>query len=129
MAWFSTIPLLGTILDKLIPDKNKKLDRAIAEIDRDKAVMAEIEKGKNTKHFIVLEETRGNFLQRSWRPLLVYVFLLVLINNVLVVPAASYYFGVDLLILVFPENVPDFITYAITGYMGARTIEKLAEKA
>ena len=128
MAWFAAIPLVGKILDKIIPDKSKKLDKQIAEINRDESIQSEVERGKNQGGDVVLAESKGNFLQRSWRPMLAWIVIAVLINNTFLVPMGAYYLGVEVLPLSFPTEIPRFLEFAVLGYTGARTIEKLAGK-
>jgi hypothetical protein len=128
MGWISSIPIFGKIIDKIFPDKNKKLDKIIAELQKEQAMEVEKLKTEGITSYIVLEESKGNFLQRSWRPALMYIFIAVLFNNVLLVPTLGYYFDLRLIMLHFPENIPDFVTYAVTGYIGARTLEKLGMK-
>ena len=125
MSWFAAIPLIGTILDKLIPDKDKKVEKEIAEIEHD----TEIEVTEQSRVNVIAAESTGNWLQRSWRPLLIYVFIIVIVNNSILVPVFSFYFGITLLPLEFPKDIPDFVTYAVTGYMGMRSLEKLTNKA
>lgn len=127
MGWFSAVPIFGTIIDKIFPDKNKKIDKIIAELKKEQAIESEKLKTEGITSYVVLEESKGNFLQRSWRPLLMYIFIIVLFNNVLLVPILGYYFDLRVILLSFPENIPDFVTYAVTGYIGARTLEKMGK--
>jgi len=114
MSFFSFIPFIGSVLDKILPDRNKVIDQNIEE-----------EKSDQARTNIVLAESKGNVFQRSWRPLLIYIFIIVLINNVLFVPILGHYFGLDMLVLQFPEHIPNFVTFAVTGYIGARSLEKI----
>jgi len=124
MSWLSALPLVGNILDKILPSKDKKIDKQIAEMD----LSSSENEVKNTTSQIVKEESSGNFLQRSWRPLLMYIFIMILFNNSILVPIFSYYFNITLATLSYPNDLPVEMIYAVSGYMGFRTIEKVAGK-
>jgi len=124
MSWLSALPLVGNILDKILPSKDKKIDKQIAEMD----LSSSENEVKNTTSQIVKEESSGNFLQRSWRPLLMYIFIMILFNNSILVPIFSYYFNITLATLSYPNDLPVEMIYAVSGYMGFRTIEKVTGK-
>lgn len=127
MSWLSFIPILGPILNKILPDKNKELDREIAEITSEGNLEVEKAKNHSAPGEIIKGEVRGNFLQSSWRPLLMYIFIFIIFNNSLLVPIFDFYFSITLVELQFPQDLPQEIMWAISGYMGFRTVEKVTK--
>lgn len=127
MSWFAAIPILGDIIGKIVPDKNKKIDRDIAKINAEGFLEVEKARNQNAPGEIVKAEAQGNFLQSSWRPLLMYIFILIILNNSILVPVLGHYFNLELINLTFPTDLPPEIMWSISGYMGFRTVEKITK--
>jgi len=72
---------------------------------------------------VLLAELKGNWMQRSWRPLLMYVFILIIFNNFIVAPYVDAFAGTSVF-LEFPTFFWQIMTVSIGGYIGARTYEK-----
>ena len=68
---------------------------------------------------IILADSSGNWLQRSWRPILMLVVIIILINNTLLVS----YFGVAPVPI--SEQMWEFIKWSSGMTIGGRTTEKL----
>ena len=66
---------------------------------------------------LIATEASGNFLQRSWRPLTMLTFL------ILIVLAATQV--VNLSMLRVPKEMWDLLKIGIGGYIGGRTVEKV----
>ena len=116
----AVINLGGKVLDKFVADKDLaqklKAELAIAAMNGD---LKELE-GQIS---IITAEAQGNFLQRSWRPLIMIWFAVLL---------GLYWFGFapDYLIE-SPSTVDqlfDLLKIGIGGYIGGRTLEKVADK-
>jgi len=71
-----------------------------------------------TQAGIITTEAQGNFLQRTWRPLSMLTFL------VLIVLAALKL--VDLSMMNVPKEMWQLLTIGIGGYIGGRSLEKIA---
>lgn len=77
--------------------------------------MKEIEAAAN----IIVAEARGeSWLQRSWRPLLMCLFGLIVANNYLVVPL----FGTPAADI--PPDMWDLLKLGVGGYVVGRSVEK-----
>lgn len=63
---------------------------------------------------VVSSEAQGNWLQRSWRPITMLTFLVLVIFN---------QFG--LLIIPLAEDIWDLFKVGLGGYIGGRSLEKV----
>lgn len=72
---------------------------------------------------IIKTEAKGNWLQRSWRPIMMLVFLVLIVNQLLFVP---YLLQLGLLhdYPELPEQVWTLITAGSGGYIVGRSYEK-----
>ena len=72
---------------------------------------------------IILAEAKGNWLQRSWRPILMLSFGFIIIYTKFISQLSSH--------LVTPELEPEFwnlLDIGIGGYVIGRSAEKIADK-
>jgi len=109
--------IISKVIDKAVPDKKQA-----AEIKAQAAqqiLSMEHTELQGAIDIIKLEASGGSWLQTSWRPITMLSFLALLF---------LYWFGVA------PENLPestinklfDLLQIGIGGYIGGRTIEKIA---
>jgi len=89
------------------------------EIDPNKLIdtYIEIEKLKAT---VIEAEMSGNWLQRSWRPILMLSLVVIVINNYILFP----YFPETLTMLDLPDELWNLLTIGVGGYVAGRSIEK-----
>jgi hypothetical protein len=138
MLWFLKLlsPLLGhiagapvlEIIDKLVVDAGLKA-RLKAEIkgkclERDRLLIA-------ARQSVVLAEQQSeSWLTRSWRPLLMFLLMAFLLFFGLLVPFMELWLGHPLAIEPRLDRIPEpawnLLTLGLGGYVGARTIEKIA---
>ena len=79
----------------------------------------------NAQRDVLIAELQGkSWMQRNWRPSLMFVFMGVIVNQYVLVP----YFAWARIIEV-PAPMWGLMTLAIGGYVGGRTLEKLKDKA
>lgn len=68
-----------------------------------------------------------SWLQRNWRPILMLTIVLIVANNYLVAPYLRAMFGAGSVpVLELPERLWDLMTLGVGGYVGGRTVEKVA---
>lgn len=73
---------------------------------------------------VVVAEAKGSWLQRNWRPSLMFCFIGILANNYIIVPWLLA-FGIETVaILDFPGEFWGLLTVGVGGYIAGRTIEK-----
>jgi len=108
------------IIDKKVEDKNLK-EQLKSEIQK-LTIQQDIEE-ISLQAKVLLGEIHGNKLQRSWRPLLMYLILLILFNNYILFPYLSL-FTDKVKVLDFPTLFWYFLIVGIGGYIPSRTYEK-----
>jgi len=79
----------------------------------------------NARTKIVLEEMRGNWLQRSWRPVLMFVLMLLLINDYLIFPWYSQIVHGTFDTLEFPALFWYVILLTMVGSVGGEVSQAL----
>lgn len=76
---------------------------------------------------IIITEMQGNWLQRSWRPILMLTIVAIVFNNYLLSPYIQMIFGTSLQ-LELPARLWDLMTVGVGGYVIGRTVERSIEK-
>ena len=121
MKWLNK--LLGKETSNVIKASTSLIDEVVTSEEERSALKENLTKilsnsyarGLDAQASVINKEAEGNFLQRSWRPIIMLTF------------------GVVILIAVFTEThlgtVPDkfwnLLTIGIGGYIGGRSLEKL----
>ncbi len=75
---------------------------------------------------IILAESRGNLIQRSWRPILMLTVVAIVANNYIIVPYAVA-FGAPIPMLELPDKLWTLLTIGVGGYVVGRSGEKMVE--
>jgi len=109
----ATIDAVKTGIDKIFPDADAEAQRQIAELTT--LISARMESLKT--------ELSGNWLQRSWRPILMLSITLIVVNNYLIFPYFSL-FGIPATMLDFPDKLWNLLTVGVGGYVLGRSAEK-----
>lgn len=122
-AIISTIAAIGggivNIFNKRTADVSQLNAEKAAESIAQTAAQTETLKQQGN---IVLAEARGeSWLQRNWRPSLMFLLIFIVANNTV---------GVVYLhatVIVMTDQMWNLLTYGVTGYIGCRTVEKVAK--
>lgn len=130
------IPVIGKIIEKgldvvdsFVEDKDEanKLKSALQQRmlvqnhdENIKMIEAQME--------IVLAETRGHWLQRNWRPLLMLVVIGILANNYVIAPYITLFFPGKSIILELPGGLWALLNVGVGGYVAGRSAEKIFKK-
>jgi len=118
------IPSIGKSIEKIIPDKDlaEKLKHEIEKL------VLSVESGViQAKASIIVAEAQGaSWIQRSWRPVTMLTFVLIIANNYIIVPYAVA-FGLVVPMLDIPPGMWGLLTVGIGGYIGGRSYEKGAK--
>lgn len=107
---------VGNSIDKLITSDEEKL---VLKNQLQKMFIDESKQTENLQANIIISESKGNFLQRSWRPILMLSFGFIVVYSKFIAPA----FGLPNTIL-----EPDFwelLRLGIGGYVIGRSAEKI----
>ena len=132
------IPIIGTLIDAginlfksyfppdLTPEQKAKLqegEQAFKEhlttslIDYSKTILEQ-------QASIVRAEAQGDsWLQRSWRPLTMLVFVFIIANNYIIYPYLAL-FGVKSMSLTIPPDMWSLLKIGLGGYVVGRSVEK-----
>lgn len=118
------------IIDQHVKDKALKQQLTLEIQKQYTEHLAKIEEILVQKQgdIIVSEATGHSWLQRNWRPITMLVFVFIIANNYVLVPYGQA-FGLHLPLLNLPDQVWELIKYGLTGYIGARSVEKISSIA
>lgn len=115
------------IIDKIVPDVNER-ERIKAAMLQEfyKNEHEQIVKTLEAQTKIILAEATGNWIQRSWRPVLMWVIITIIANNYILVPYLSIW-TTKVAMLNLPAELWSLMTLGVGGYIGGRTVEKAVE--
>ncbi|WP_321402681.1 3TM-type holin [Maridesulfovibrio sp.] len=118
------IEAVGNVFDQLFTSDE---ERAQA-----KYKFAELFQGGALKEFegrikLILAEMNGNWLQRSWRPILMLSIVAIVVNNYLLYPYLSLFWS-KAPELALPVELWELMKLGVGGYTVGRSGEKIAEK-
>jgi len=132
----AVLPVVGKVLkgvfgiiDKTVEDKDEALRlKNVLQMGMMNKDHTEIQSLLKAQAGIVLAETRGAWLQRNWRPLLMLMFMLIIANNYIIFPYISLFFPGSAVMLVLPDFMWQTIKIGLGGYVVGRTVEKGIDK-
>lgn len=119
MTWASAIPLLGSIIDRVLPDKNEAAKAKNKLVDM--AVNGELDELAQRAGIITAEAQGDSWLQRSWRPIVMLVFTALIVCRWLGWSAPDLSEAIELKLF-------SIVQLGIGGYIASRGIEKVADK-
>lgn len=110
----------STIIDKIWPDAGER--------EKAKAKLAELAAQGDLAELqgrlkVMLAEMNGNWLQRSWRPILMLTIVAIVANNYLIYPYVSL-FWTKAPVLELPEKLWSLMQIGLGGYVVGRSVEK-----
>jgi hypothetical protein len=109
----------STLLDKLYQDKDEREKAKLALLQLEQqGGLQELE----MKLQPLISELSGNWLQRSWRPILMLSFTYIIVHNYIIVPIFSIP-AADI-----PPDMWQLLKLGVGGYVLGRSGEKIAEK-
>lgn len=112
-------PLIGGIfgvIDKAVEDKDQAAQ--IKAKLQEMVLSGQMKEIESAAQIIVAEAQGDSWLQRSWRPLLMVLFGVIIANNYLVVPL----FGTPAAEI--PPDMWDLLKLGVGGYVLGRSVEK-----
>jgi hypothetical protein len=81
---------------------------------------------KQQSSVIVAEAQSGSWITRSWRPILMCVFGGIIVYDLVIVPLAGLPVVGDTKVV--PAEIWNLLKIGIGGYIGGRSLEKIADK-
>jgi hypothetical protein len=128
-----TGPLVSAVIDVFERARKAKMNRAAIEAELRRVMAERIARVAATeitaRRDVIIAELKGeSWLQRNWRPLVAISFAAVLLFYAIILPVAVDWFGAP------PVRVGDrllgwimqTVMIALGGYIGGRTVEKVA---
>jgi hypothetical protein len=130
MGFLASLPIIGKliervfgVIDEVVEDKDKA-NQLKATIQLQAMNFAETELKEATK--VILEEARGNWLQRTWRPILMMVVIAIIANNYIIYPYASAFLGGEMTVMLdLPDTLWKLLYIGVGGYVVGRSAEKV----
>ena len=123
MTWLTTLlgGLFGSKKGEGVGGLATDIREAIKgkEIDPDKLIDTYL-RVEELKAKVLSTELSGNWLQRSWRPILMLVLVFIILNNYVLFP----YFPDIFNSLELPTQLWDLLTLGVGGYVVGRSVEK-----
>jgi cellobiose-specific phosphotransferase system component IIA len=128
---------MSGILGKIIGTAGKEITRTIGETvdalstsDAEKlhakqklteTVMSELNEAVQMQQNIIVAEAQGNYLQRSWRPIMMLGFGFIIMYRYFLSPVFQWP-AVEV-----PERFWDLLELGLGGYVIGRSVEKVAD--
>jgi len=75
---------------------------------------------------IILAEAKGNWLQRSWRPILMFCVMAIIVNNYILFPYLHLWTD-KVVVLELPGGLWALLTTGVGGYVVGRSGERIAK--
>lgn len=117
-------PLVGGLfglIDKAVPDKDQA-SKIKSELQQ-QVLTGQMKEIEAAAQIIVAEAKGDSWLQRSWRPMLMCLFGLIIFNNHVLAPYLALFAGIDAE-LPLPPEMWDLLKIGIGGYVVGRSVEK-----
>lgn len=119
MSWAAAIPVLGKVIERIIPDPDKAAKAKNQLVDM--AVKGELDELAQRAGVIKAEAQGDSWLQRSWRPIVMLVFTALIVARWLGWSAPDLSEAVELKLF-------SIVQIGLGGYIASRGIEKVADK-
>jgi hypothetical protein len=110
---------IGKVIDNLFTSEEERLNakNKILQVLKEKEL--ELQKMQTD---VIIAEAKGNWLQRSWRPILMLSFGFIIIYTKFIAPLF------DLAIPELEDEFWNLLQIGIGGYVVGRSVEKVADK-
>lgn len=118
------------IINKVIPDPQEA--QRIANALQVAAMDSDAKMIESQSSVIVAEAQGESWMQRNWRPSLMFLLMGVIVWHAVFVPILAYALEVALTdmvgLSVVPGQVWTLLTVGMGGYIGGRTLEKITDR-
>lgn len=113
------------IVDKAVVDKDKALE---LKTEIEKKIWDLSNKITEAQKEIIIAEIKGSWLQRNWRPILMFTIILIIFNNYFFAPYCQSFISAKFPIIELPEQMWMLLTIGVGGYVAGRSFEKIKKK-
>jgi hypothetical protein len=132
MAWWNAIPVMGNVIGGIfdligenVEDKDQanqlraQLEEVLLNSDLEK-----FQEQIKAQASVIIAEAKGeSWLQRNWRPGLMALFGIIIMNNYITNPYASALLGINI-VMEIPPDMWDLLKLGVGGYIFGRSTEK-----
>ena len=119
--WAALIPLLGNLLDKILPDPKIAAEAKLKMMEL--AQSGQLAEFQAAADVVKAEASSANWLTSSWRPITMLVFVAIIGNNYLLYPYLQLFFHTGT-VLQLPPDMWDLLKIGLGGYVVGRSLEK-----
>ncbi|MCF8358750.1 MAG: holin family protein [Prolixibacteraceae bacterium] len=112
----------GKVIDNLTTSDQEKLT---AKNELTKTVLQSLNTLQNAQRDVLLNETRGNWLQRSWRPILMLTFGFILVYAYFIEPAFVQPEAEKAVANIIDPKFWALLEIGVGGYIIGRSAEKI----
>ncbi len=120
----SILDIGSTIIDKIWPDAGDREKARLRLVEmQSRGELAELE----NRVKVIASEMSGNWLQRSWRPVLMLTIIAIVANNYLFYPYVSLFWE-EAPKLELPGRLWSLMEIGLGGYVFGRSAEKITDK-
>lgn len=132
MSFLSAIPIIGDlvkggvdIIKKIVPDKDKQkeLEYALKQLALDAENKIREKELEAQKEIIVSEVKSESWLARNWRPIIMLMFGVIIVNNYIVNPWISELLSINVMMDI-PPDMWGVLKLGLGGYVVGRSVEK-----
>jgi len=115
----------SAITGEVSPEAKAKLEQTLMQLEL--ALEQLRVKIVEFQSLVIIAEAQGNWIQRSWRPILMLSIVTIVVNNYLVYPYLAL-FGVPCIVLELPEKLWSLMEIGVGGYILGRSGEKIVDR-
>lgn len=126
----NVIDSVGGVLDKLTTSDAERLQahKELAGIERQLTkdlLDADTEFAKSQAEVVIAEAKSDSWLAANWRPITMLTFVLIIVWNYIVVGTVGSFWP-QVHTIPIPTDMWELLKLGIGGYIGARSVEKVA---
>ena len=118
----SLVEKVGDAFDKNFSNKEEKLEAKTKLITEINSLVSELLQAQKE---IINNELSGNWLQRSWRPIVMLLFAFVVFYSYFLQPA--FFPNAVNISKILPDQFWDLLTYGMSGYIIGRSAETISK--
>ncbi len=118
--------IFDTVIKRILPEKMSEAEKEGLKAEFIQAILQFDWSVVEQQVRVLLAELTGNWLQRSWRPILMLSIVAIVVNNYILFPYASL-FGLRATMLELPVYLWDLLKIGVGGYIVGRSAEKIVE--
>jgi len=117
-------PIISKALDLIFPDPQKAAEAKAKLLTAE--AQAELKRTAEQVKVIVAEAQSEDKWVRRWRPSLMYIFMLILLNNYILYPYLSLFWQ-EAPVLEIPDQMWSLLMIGVGGYTIGRSAEKVVK--